>query len=175
MTVYSAVQDLGDNLVYVGVGANLGDPMQQILDAKARLNGSQLARTTSTSSRFYSAPVGYDDQPYFINAVFCMVTSLAPLPFLNWLQSIEDELGRKRDPRQRNAPRTLDLDILLFAQESIQQTQLIVPHPRMHERRFVLEPLLEILPKSDHRFARLQGYNAELKRDNSQVVYRLEC
>ena len=96
-------------------------------------------------SRFYaSAPVGYADQPDFVNAVAEVRTSLAPLQLLEVLLAVESARGRTRS--FRNAPRTLDLDVLLYDDQIINLPGLSVPHPRMHERAFVLVPLLEIAP-----------------------------
>lgn len=97
------------------------------------------------SSRYLTAPVGYADQPPFANAVARLSTRLAPWVLLRVLQWIEHRQGRVRSGNQ-NAPRTLDLDLLLYADRVIRTDTLIVPHPRMHLRRFVLQPLVEIAP-----------------------------
>lgn len=128
---------------YVGLGANLGDPAQALRDAIALL--SRLPQTTlsRTSSFYRSAPVdaGGDD---FVNAVVRVDTGLAPHALLQGLQDIEQQFGRERP--FRNAPRTLDLDLLLYGDLTIADDLLQVPHPRMGGRAFVLLPLLEIAP-----------------------------
>lgn len=128
---------------YVGLGANLGDPAQALRDAIAQL--SRLPQTTlaRTSSFYSSAPVdaGGDD---FVNAVVRVDTTLAPHALLEALQGIEHDFGRERP--FRNAPRTLDLDLLLYGEQVIADELLQVPHPRMGGRAFVLLPLLDIAP-----------------------------
>lgn len=129
--------------VFVGLGANLGDrgtALQQALASLAALPQTQLRQV---SSLYRSAPVDADG-PDYLNAVAELVTGLAPMALLQALQAIEATAGRKRS--YRNAPRTLDLDILLYGDESIATPTLTVPHPRMGERAFVLLPLSELAP-----------------------------
>ena len=134
-------------LAYVGLGANLGNPEQTLAAAildLARLPGSTI---TSRSSLYRSAPVGLQQQPDFINAVVGLSTALEAEPLLDELRAIEQRHGRERgQPPVPNAPRTLDLDLLLYGSERISTSRLTVPHPRMHERAFVLRPLQEIAP-----------------------------
>lgn len=129
--------------VYLGLGSNLADPLQQLhaaLAAIARLPGSQLA---AVSSFYTSDPLGPPDQPRYVNAVAAMDTHLTPLELLDALQAIELNQGRVRKD-ERWGPRTLDLDILLFGQRSLALERLTVPHYHMHARAFVLYPLAEI-------------------------------
>lgn len=129
---------------YVALGSNLSQPdaqVNQAFDALARLPDTSLV---ARSSLYRSAPVGYADQPDFINAVACIETRLAPHDLLQSLLGIEHEFGRVRE--FRNAPRTLDLDLLLYDDLQFHEPGLTLPHPRMHERAFVLLPLLEIDP-----------------------------
>jgi 2-amino-4-hydroxy-6-hydroxymethyldihydropteridine diphosphokinase len=129
---------------FVGLGANLDDPATQVeyaLDELARLPDTLLA---ARSSLYVSAPVGYDQQPDFINAVAKLETRLPPRALLVALLDIEHRHGRQRT--FRNAPRTLDLDLLLYGNARFHEPGLALPHPRMHERAFVLEPLMEIAP-----------------------------
>ena len=128
----------------VGLGANLGDPAAQIRWALAAMRGDCALGLVLSSSLYASSPQGAPDQPDFINAVAMMETALAPLDLLESLQGIETRFGRVRSVR--NAPRTLDLDLLLYGTEVLDLPELQVPHPRMHLRRFVLEPLAEIAP-----------------------------
>ena len=129
---------------YVGLGANLGEPRQQLTEALTAMSGLPETRLAGHSSFYRTAPVGHEDQPEFLNAVAALDTRLAPGVLLEGLQGIERRNGRERS--FPNAPRTLDLDILLFGDEQIARPGLTVPHPRMHERAFVLQPLLELDP-----------------------------
>jgi 2-amino-4-hydroxy-6-hydroxymethyldihydropteridine diphosphokinase len=131
-------------LAYVGIGSNLDDPRAQVLGAFAELDRLPHTRVVRKSSLYRSAPVGYAAQPDFINAVAQVETGLAAERLLAELQAIEARHGRTRS--FANAPRTLDLDLLLFGSLAIATDKLAVPHPRMHERAFVLNPLLEISP-----------------------------
>jgi 2-amino-4-hydroxy-6-hydroxymethyldihydropteridine diphosphokinase len=128
----------------VGLGANLNDPAAQVEYALAELDRLPGTRLLARSSLYASAPVGYVDQPDFINAVAQIETSLAPRALLAALLDIEHRHGRERS--FRNAPRTLDLDLLLYGEAHFHEEGLTLPHPRMHERGFVLLPLLEIAP-----------------------------
>ncbi|OGA16664.1 MAG: 2-amino-4-hydroxy-6-hydroxymethyldihydropteridine diphosphokinase [Betaproteobacteria bacterium RIFCSPLOWO2_02_FULL_65_20] len=130
---------------YVGLGANLGDPRSQIRAAFEALANIPATRLAGQSSFYRSAPLGYAGQPDFINAVAQVQTGLAPRALLDALLAIELALGRKRS--HANAPRTLDLDLLLYDQMVIDEPGLRVPHPRMHTRAFVLAPLAEIAPE----------------------------
>lgn len=129
---------------YVALGANLDDPVAQVqagFDALAALARTQLK---AKSSLYRTAPVGYADQPDFINAVAELETSLGPRELLDALLTVETSRGRVRE--FQNAPRTLDLDVLLYGEREIDEAGLTIPHPRMHERAFVLAPLAEIAP-----------------------------
>jgi 2-amino-4-hydroxy-6-hydroxymethyldihydropteridine diphosphokinase len=129
-------------LAYVGLGANLGEPRRQLTEALTAMSGLPETRLAGHSSFYRTAPVGYADQPEFLNAVAALDTRLAPGVLLEGLQGIERRHGRERS--FPNAPRTLDLDLLLFGEEQIARPGLTVPHPRMHQRAFVLQPLLEL-------------------------------
>ena len=129
---------------YIGLGSNLSDPGEQILKAYVELGNLPVTRVLSCSSLYRSAPVGYEDQPDFINAVAEVETGLAPHALLDALLDMEHRHGRVRE--FRNAPRILDLDILLYDELVFHEHGLTLPHPRMHERAFVLQPLHEIAP-----------------------------
>jgi len=131
-------------IAYVGIGANLGDPAARVNAAFAALDALPATRLVKRSSLYRTAPRGYEKQPDFVNAVAELDTQLAARDLLAGLQEIEAHAGRSRS--FRNAPRTLDLDLLLYGAERIDLPGLEVPHPRMHERAFVLVPLLEIAP-----------------------------
>lgn len=129
---------------YVALGANLGDAQAAVVRALTDLGGLPQTRLVARSSLYRSAPVDAGG-PDFINAVAALETQLSPLDLLDELQRLELEAGRERP--YRNAPRTLDLDLLLHGDARIAEPRLVVPHPRMHERAFVLLPLAEIAPE----------------------------
>jgi len=132
--------------VFVGLGSNLDDPQRQIERALAELARLPQTLLVRRSSLYRSAPVGFTEQPDFVNAVAELATALEPQPLLAALQALEDAQGRVRT--RANGPRTLDLDLLLFDARLVQEPNLIVPHPRLHERAFVLVPLAEIAPEA---------------------------
>jgi 2-amino-4-hydroxy-6-hydroxymethyldihydropteridine diphosphokinase len=128
---------------YVGVGANLGDAAGAVREAIERLRDLPATSLVAQSSLYRTAPVD-SSGPDYINAVVQLVTQLTAPELLRELQRLENDAGRERP--YRNAPRTLDLDLLLFGSARIDSADLQVPHPRMHERAFVLVPLAEIAP-----------------------------
>ncbi len=132
-------------LAFVGLGANLGEPRRQVEQGFLDLDSIAHTRVVKTSSLYQSEPVGYAAQPPFVNAVAQLETGLPAERLLAELQAIETRHGRERS--FPNAPRTLDLDLLLFGNVMMDTDKLKVPHPRMHERAFVLVPLLEIAPE----------------------------
>jgi 2-amino-4-hydroxy-6-hydroxymethyldihydropteridine diphosphokinase len=129
---------------YVGLGGNIGGAQQTLREAIAALAGIAGTRLVRASSLWRTAPQGHADQPDFINAVAELDTTLAPHSLLEALLALELRFGRERS--FANAPRTLDLDLLLYAEAVIDDAVLVLPHPRMHQRAFVLAPLLEISP-----------------------------
>jgi 2-amino-4-hydroxy-6-hydroxymethyldihydropteridine diphosphokinase len=154
---------------FVGLGGNLGEPRRQLLQAFEALDGLPRTKLVRRSSLFRSAPVGYADQPQFLNAVAELETELSAQRLLAELQAIEKQHGRERS--FPNAPRTLDLDLLLFGSAVIDAPGLTVPHARMHERAFVLAPLVEISP-----LATIPGRGPAkdlLLQCNDQVVERI--
>ena len=128
---------------YVGIGANLGDPAAAVRTAIQRLRELPATTLDAQSSLYRTAPVD-SSGPDYINAVVQLSTQLTAPDLLRELQRIENAAGRERP--YRNAPRTLDLDLLIFGSASIQSAELQIPHPRMLERAFVLVPLAEIAP-----------------------------
>ena len=134
-------------VAYVALGANLGDPIATVNTAVEALKGLPRSRLLAVSSLYRTAPVGLKDQPDFINAVAALETELTPTALLEELFAIEAHFGRQRSVR--NAPRTLDLDLLLHGSTRSNNPAVILPHPRMHERAFVLAPLMEIAPELD--------------------------
>lgn len=137
---------------FIALGSNLENPVVQLQHAFGELEQLPETRLLSRSSLYRSAPVGRLDQPDFINAVACIETRLAPLALLQALLAIEQRHGRIRE--SLNAPRTLDLDILLYDDLQYRDSDLIIPHPRMTQRAFVLQPLFEIAPD-----CRIPGYD----------------
>jgi 2-amino-4-hydroxy-6-hydroxymethyldihydropteridine diphosphokinase len=132
---------------YIGLGANLAEPRAQLAAAFDELDRLPLTRVVARSSLYRSAPLGYAAQPDFVNAVARVETGLPPERLLAALHEIETRHGRERS--FPNAPRTLDLDLLLYGDRSIVRTGLVLPHPRMHERAFVLAPLVELDPEAE--------------------------
>jgi 2-amino-4-hydroxy-6-hydroxymethyldihydropteridine diphosphokinase len=139
-------------LAYIGLGANLGQPETTLHKALEAINEWPGVQTLVSSGLYRSAPVNAPG-PVYTNAVAAIRTTLAPLPLLAALREIEVAFGRER--HFRNAPRTLDLDLLLYETLCFQTPSLTVPHPRMHERAFVLKPLQE-----------LAGHNLMIGRQN---------
>lgn len=129
-------------LAYVAIGSNLGRPVEEVEQALEDLGSIAQTVLVKRSSLYRSKPLGYADQPPFVNAVALLDTALPAERLLDALQAIEAQHGRRRS--FANAPRTLDLDLLLYGDVVVDQPGLVVPHPRMHLRAFVLQPLLEI-------------------------------
>jgi 2-amino-4-hydroxy-6-hydroxymethyldihydropteridine diphosphokinase len=132
------------HVAFVGLGSNLVDPKTQLLNAIDALNTLPVTQLVRCSSLYVSAPVGYLEQPDFVNAVAELATELSPRKLLDALLALELQFGRTRE--FANAPRTLDLDVLLYDNLHHHEHGLTVPHPQMHLRAFVLQPLLEIAP-----------------------------
>ena len=131
--------------VFIGLGSNLADPQAQVSQALRELDALPQVRVVRCSSLYRSAPVGYLDQPDFVNAVAQLHTALSPRALLDVLLALELRSGRTRE--FINAPRTLDLDVLLYDDVQLHEHGLTIPHPQMHLRAFVLQPLLEIAPE----------------------------
>jgi 2-amino-4-hydroxy-6-hydroxymethyldihydropteridine diphosphokinase len=152
---------------YVGLGSNLEQPREQLRAAFSELERLPETRLVARSPLYRSAPVGNTDQPDFVNAVARLETGLAPERLLAELHAIEARHARRRSVP--NAPRTLDLDLLLYGDAQIATPALVVPHPRMHERAFVLAPLAAIDPQANvpgrgraaELLARCAGQNVE--------------
>lgn len=130
---------------YVGLGANLGDREGSLRSALELLAAEPGIELVASSSIRETDPVGYEEQPRFLNAAACVETELTPRELLDVLLGIERRLGRTRSG-PRYGPRTIDLDLLLYAEETLDEPGLHVPHPGLAERRFALEPLAELDP-----------------------------
>ena len=133
---------------YIALGSNLGNRAEALSSAVGHLRS--LGRVVALSSLYETDPVGYHDQPAFLNAAVALETQLEPLPLLRGLLAIERELGRDRNQGPLKGPRTLDLDLLLMGDWVIAGEELSLPHPALTQRRFVLAPLAEIAPELRH-------------------------
>ena len=134
-------------LAYVGLGSNLKHPRRQLARAVRALRRLPRTRLVAVSPNYLTAPQGsLTPQPDYINAVAVLATALAPRALLERLHAIERRHRRTRPRAARNAPRTLDLDLLLFGRRRVRVTDLSIPHPRMHVRAFVLRPLADVAP-----------------------------
>ena len=129
---------------YVGLGSNLGDREATLLAAVEALRAEQGVEVVALSGLIETEPVGVLDQPRFVNGVVALDTTLPARALLERLLDVERRFGRTRDGVPAQGPRTLDLDLLLYGDEEIDEPGLQVPHPRMHERPFVFEPLAEV-------------------------------
>ena len=151
-------------IAYVGIGSNLDDPRAQVLKAFSELDRMPQTRVLKKSSLYRTAPMGHAQQPDFVNAVVQLETGLPAERLLAELQEVETRHGRQRS--FPNAPRPLDLDVLLYGDARLSTPGLTVPHPRMHERAFVLKPLLEIDPQLP--------FQAQLDACTDQKIERMD-
>jgi 2-amino-4-hydroxy-6-hydroxymethyldihydropteridine diphosphokinase len=133
---------------YLSLGSNLGDRAAHLREAIRKL--SDAGTVTNCSSFYQTEPVEFTDQPEFLNCAIELETILSPHQILNAILQIERDLGRDRSTQPPKGPRTIDIDLLLAGDAIINSPQLVVPHPSMHQRRFVLEPLVEIAPHAIH-------------------------
>lgn len=134
--------------VYVGIGSNVGDRRENMDRAAALLKEKISPAHFKTSAIRETSPVGGPPQENFLNAVWSFETDLGAKSLLEVLLGIERALGRER--KEKNGPRTMDLDVLFYGEEKIRQPGLTIPHPRLHERKFVLDPLYELAPDFKH-------------------------
>ena len=134
------------NLVYLSLGSNIGDREEHLRDAIARLEMKW--RIVSVSSIYETEPVEFTDQAWFLNCAVALETKETPEQLIAAILQIEQQMGRQRI--QNKGPRVIDIDILLFGDVVLDSAQLTIPHPAMHERRFVLQPLAEIAPGTRH-------------------------
>ena len=134
------------NLAYLSLGSNVGDREAHLRNALARLGAA--GRVAAASSFYETEPVEFTRQPWFLNSAVALETSQTPRQLMTTILQIEQEMGRRRV--QKKGPRSIDIDILLFDDMILDSTELTIPHPAMHQRRFVLEPLAEIAPDAVH-------------------------
>jgi 2-amino-4-hydroxy-6-hydroxymethyldihydropteridine diphosphokinase len=139
---------------YISLGSNIGDRIANLRDATARLHEAGVV--TRTSSWYETEPVEMTEQPWFLNGVVELQTQLAPRALMGTMLKIERAMGRERT--QPKGPRIIDLDLLLYDNETVNTPELTVPHPAMHERRFVLTPLVEIAPGAFHPILRKSAF-----------------
>ncbi len=132
--------------VYLSLGSNLGDRRANLRNAIGKL--LNLGNLLAVSSYYETEPVEFTEQPWFLNCAVALQTELKAEDLLDGIMAIEREMGRQRT--QPKGPRTIDIDILLFGKATLRTPDLMIPHPAMHERRFVLEPLAEIAPDVVH-------------------------
>jgi 2-amino-4-hydroxy-6-hydroxymethyldihydropteridine diphosphokinase len=133
-------------LAYFSIGSNLGDRENHLRDAIARLE--EVGQVIAISSFYETEPVEFADQPWFLNCTVAVETAKTPLELMAAALHIEQEMGRRRVDKK--GPRTIDIDILLCGGVIVNSPEVTIPHPSMHERRFVLEPLTEIAPEARH-------------------------
>src|SRR6266487_597461 len=133
-------------MVYLSLGSNLGDREGNLRSAIARL--AEFGNVLAVSSFYETEPVGVGAQPWFLNCAVKFETEKMPRQLISTILNLEQSMGRQR--KQKKGPRTIDIDVLLFGTSIIEIPSLTVPHPRLHERRFVLEPLAEIAPAARH-------------------------
>ncbi|MBM3240031.1 2-amino-4-hydroxy-6-hydroxymethyldihydropteridine diphosphokinase [Candidatus Poribacteria bacterium] len=159
------------SLAYVSFGSNLGNKLQNINRGLQLVSRNPSITITKKSSLYETEPVGYENQGWFLNGVIEIETNVSPHKLLSLLKKVERIMGRKR--RIRWGPREIDFDILLYNQRCIDTPGLIIPHPRMHERGFVLAPLVEIAPQVIHPILKksAQQLLAELADSKSVKVF----
>jgi 2-amino-4-hydroxy-6-hydroxymethyldihydropteridine diphosphokinase len=159
----------------IGIGSNLGDSVRTCLDAIEALRNGPAVSILKTSSFFRTRPVGFAGQNWFVNAAVLCETALEPQPLLDFLLELEKDFGRVRTVRW--GPRTLDLDIIFFGSRQVDLPGLQIPHPRMHERLFVLAPLAEVEPEWVHPALGLsvdQMRDRLLETDHGQEIQKLD-
>jgi 2-amino-4-hydroxy-6-hydroxymethyldihydropteridine diphosphokinase len=158
-------------IVYLSLGSNLGQRQRQLRAAIERLRG--VGRVVSISSLYETQPVDVTDQPWFLNCALALETNRPPQHVLEEILAIERDMGRERT--RRKGPRKIDIDVLLFGDRTIDSPQLKIPHPAMHQRRFVLEPLAEIAPEARHPLLKKTVRELLAELSDGQTVRRLEA
>lgn len=163
---------LVENDAYIALGSNVGDRELNILMAVAELGKIPACRVTALSPFYETSPVGFTNQPHFVNAVARLTTDRTPQDLLHALQQIEsDHFARVRT--QPWGPRTMDLDLLLYSDLILHEPELTIPHPRMNERKFVLAPLCDIAPQIKHPITGQSIAELLAGLSNDEVVRRI--
>jgi 2-amino-4-hydroxy-6-hydroxymethyldihydropteridine diphosphokinase len=165
-----AMRSASQHKAFLSIGSNMGDKLAHCRFAIASLGTLQGAAVSGLSPFYRTAPVDYTDQDWFINAAVRLATVLDPLALLRAIRGIENAAGRVRGPI-RGGPRTLDIDLLFYDDAIIHLPELEVPHPRLHERRFVLQPVCDIEPEFIHpvRGCTVQSLLAQLDTEAQEV------
>lgn len=161
---------MSTQIAYLGLGGNLGDPIQQIITARHAIYQWDYCLNGRCSYFYLSSPVGYADQADFVNCAIQIHTSADPYQLLDFCQQLEIKLGRHRDPNNQNAARIIDIDILMIGDLCISDSKLELPHPRMKQRLFVLLPLLDVLEPDKQKSVQYECENGSF---GDQRVYRL--
>lgn len=157
-------------IAYLSLGANLGQRQEQLRAALDRL--AVLGRLIATSSLYETQPVGVPDQPWFLNCAVAVETNLSPERVLDSTLAIERAMGRERT--RKKGPRNIDIDIVLFDQRIVDSPRLMIPHPAMHQRRFVLAPLAEIAPQARHPVLKKTVGELLAELSDREIVRRIQ-
>jgi 2-amino-4-hydroxy-6-hydroxymethyldihydropteridine diphosphokinase len=155
-------------ICYIGIGSNLGNALKNCQSAVESLSQYNAIEVTRVSSFYETEPVGIENQNIFVNAVAEIKTVLSARNLFRSLQNIEKDMGREREVK--GGPRIIDLDLLFYGQDLIQETDLIVPHPEMHKRRFVLEPLCELVSYFIHPVFYISIYGLKDRLTDNKMV-----
>lgn len=158
------------SFAYLSLGSNVGDRQAHLRDAQVRLG--KIGRVAAVSSLYETEPVELTQQPWFLNCAVALETRQSPRQLMAAILRIEEEMGRRRV--QKKGPRSIDIDILLFDGERIDSKDLTIPHPAMHQRRFVIEPLAEIAPEVIHPVLKKTIRELRDALPAGQAVKRLE-
>lgn len=153
-------------IAYLGLGSNIGDRVENLNSAITKLSEVPGIQVTKISSRYETKPYGKTDQPDFMNMAIEVDTNLTPLDLLETVLDVEHELGRVRT--EVWGPRNIDIDVLLYEELELQLSDLKVPHPEMHLRSFVIDPLNEIAPKKEHPTLKMTVEKIKEQLDKNQ-------
>ncbi len=160
-------------IVYLGLGSNQGDRVGAIQQAIRFLTDHQNIRVLSASSFYETEPVGFPNQEWFVNVAVAIDTALPPEELLEICQEIEKALGRVRDPQNQYGPRTIDIDILFYGDLVMNEPDLVIPHPRVHERACMLVPLLEVNSRLIHPVLKrnIEQLHSDLAEPEEVLLY----
>ncbi len=160
------------SIAFIGLGSNLKDKMGNLNKAMELVEKSSMVKVLKRSSVYQTEPVGINDQPLFLNMVLEVETAISPFELLRFLQDIERKMGRKREKKW--GPRNIDLDLLLYDEQIINSSELTLPHPQMHLRKFVLIPLAEIAKDKIHPLKQqtISELLKNLKQDSKVELFR---
>jgi 2-amino-4-hydroxy-6-hydroxymethyldihydropteridine diphosphokinase len=163
------------HIAYISVGSNMGDKLENCQRGIKALTETGTSRVLAQSRIYTTEPVDYEDQDWFINTMVKLETSHDPYELLDQIESIQSAAGRVNDPI-RFGPRILDMDIILYDDRIIDSERLVVPHPRMHKRRFVLEPICDIDPSIIHPVLKKEmQFLLKHLGDDTQKVFEFTC